>query len=370
MRAAWLVGALALAGAAAALLMRQERADALARQTQAAARPYVSVVSPKSESGAREIRLPATLEGAAAVPIYARSSGYVAAWLQDIGAHVHEGQLLARIDSPELEQQVAEAKAARAQAGAGRVIAQQSRARWERLRAADLSPQQELDERRAAEEQARAMVAASDANLARLNRLAEFQRVVAPFAGVITRRDVEVGQLVGAGAPGDARPLFTLTRTDALRLQVYVPQAYAAGVHEGLHVTVESAEAGGPAVDGLVRRTAGALDPATRTLQVEVDLPNERGALLPGAYVQVRLPAAGAKAQTLPGSTLLFRRQGTVVAVVDAAGRVKLQPVKVGRDLGGRVEVSGIAPGAKVIASPSDSIEDGDAVTVVAPAGA
>jgi len=356
---------LAAAGAGLAVLARQAHAQALARETEAAARPFVSVVSPKTEGGAREIRLPGTLQGAAAVPVYARSNGYVAAWLQDIGTHVRAGQLLARIDSPELEQQVAEAKAARAQAAAALELARRSRERWERLGAQGIAPQQELDERHGAESQAQAALAASDANLARLARLAAFQRVVAPFDGIVTQRNVEVGQLVGSGAPGDARALFTVTRADALRLMVYVPQAYAAGVHVGQHVTVEQAEAGRPPVEGLVQRTAGALDAATRTLQVEVDLPNADGALLPGAYVQVKLPASQAKVATLPGSTLLFRRQGPAVAVVDATGKVTLRPVKLGRDLGGRVEVGGVAAGDRVIASPPDSIDDGDLVTVV-----
>ncbi len=360
--------AIAAATAVAAIVTLAQRAtsaDVLRKESTIAMRQYVTLETPRSEALDGDIRLPATLQGAAESPLYARANGYVAQWTKDIGSHVEKGELLARIDAPEIDQQLAEAVAARRLAAAGFTLASSTSDRWKTLRQQDLVPQQELDEREAAEAQAQATLAASEANVARLRQMVAYERVVAPFAGVVTQRNIEVGELVGPGAPGPARPLFTLTQTSPLRVSIQVPQAAAADISVGTKVAVKAADFGGKTIDSTVIRTAGALDATTRSLQVEIELPNADGKLLPGAYVQVKIPGGAAKVVTLPGSTLLFRPQGPVVAVVDHE-RVRLRPVLVGRDLGSRFELAGVAVSDRVVLNPPDSLADGDVVTVVA----
>ena len=359
------IAAVAAVAAAVTLAQRASYATALKKESTIATRQYVTLETPRNEALDGDIRLPATLQGTAESPLYARANGYVAQWTKDIGAHVEKGELLARIDAPEIDQQLAEAVAASRLAAASLTLARSSSERWKTLRQQDLVPQQELDEREAAEAQAQATLAASEANVARLRQMVAFERVVAPFSGVVTRRNVELGELVGPAAPGAARPLFTLTQTSPLRVSIQVPQAAAADISVGTKVAVKVADFGGRTIDSTVVRTAGALDAATRSLQVEIELPNADGKLLPGAYVQVKIPGGAAKVVTLPGSTLLFRPQGPVVAVVDHE-RVRLQPVVVGRDLGSRFELAGVSIADRVVLNPPDSLADGDIVTAVA----
>jgi len=322
---------------------------------------YVKVATPQTASG-QDVVLPGTLQGWVQAPIAARSSGYVKRWTHDIGSKVQKGELLAEIESPEVDQQLTQAIAARQQAAASLDLAKSTVARWEGLRQRDVVSQQELEERRSGLAQGIANLAQADANVQRLRQLEGFKRVVAPFAGVITKRNVDVGDLIDAGSN---RVLFQLAQTDPLRVYVNVPQAYAQLVKPGQKVQVTQAELRGRAFAGEVARTSASIDAATRTMQVEVALPNRDGVLLPGAYVQVSLPLPSSSTLSVPTNALLFRPEGTRVAVVDAQSRVHLRSVNLGRNLGDSVEVlDGVAPADRLVLNPADSLADGDAVAV------
>ena len=367
------------AGAARTLISRAANAKALEAGTAERARVYVKTTFAQRNTAGQTLALPGTLQGAVQSPIAARSSGYLKRWTKDIGARVEKGDLLAEIEAPEVDQQLTQAVAARQQTAATLALAQSTLARWEGLRTKDVVSQQELDERRSAVAQAQANVAAADANVQRLRQTEGFKRVIAPFAGVITRRNVDVGDLIDAGGAA-GRALFVLTQTEQLRVYVNVPQAYAQLVKAGQPVVVTQNELRGQSFKGEVARTAASIDAATRSMQVEIALPNLAGELLPGAYVQVQLPlplplprAGGADstgALTVPANTLLFRGEGLRVAVLDAQSRVRLRPIKIGRNLGERVEVlDGLTSADAVVLNPSDSLADGDQGSV-APAAA
>jgi RND family efflux transporter MFP subunit len=365
--AALVILLLLAAGGARTLIARAFDARALERSTAQQARPAVTTVNAKAGAAAPTLQLPGTLQGVVESPIYARSSGYLRRWTHDIGSQVAKGELLAEIDAPEIEQQLAHALAARGQAQANLDLARTSAERWESLRQKDVVSQQELDERRGALAQAQANVAAADSDVRRLQETAAFQRVVAPFSGVVTRRNVDVGDLVDSGNGGAGRALFSLAQVDPLRLYVYVPQAYAALIKTGDAVAVSQAEAPGQVYAGRIARSAGAIDTATRTLQVEISLPNPDGKLLPGAFVQVAFKTAPITALTVPANTLLFRGEGPVIATVNSGGQVKLQPVTIGRNLGTSVEIlDGIGSADRLVLNPADSIANGDQVEVAA----
>jgi len=358
--------ALLLAGAAV-LLARSLRAGDLQAATREQARVFVNVVHPRQAGAGEPLDLPGTLRGYTESPIYARASGYVQRWTADLGQRVRKGEVLAELSTPEIDQQLSQARAAADQAQAGFELARSSAQRWEGLRAQEAVSQQDLDEHRSAMEQARANLAAAQANVRRLEDLESFKRIVAPFDGLITRRTIDVGDLIDAGALAAATPLFTIVRTDRLRVYVYVPQADAIRVRPGMPVSVSTPEQPGQHSQGSVVRTAGAIDPGTRTMQVEVEIPNGQSQLLPGAYVKVSVPGPDTSALRIPVNSLLFRAEGLRVAVVDASGRISLHPVKLGRDLGDTVEVvDGISKQDLLALNPPDSLADGDAVTVVA----
>jgi RND family efflux transporter MFP subunit len=353
---------LLVVGGARTIFTRTSNAKALESTTAEQARMYVKVASPKVGGTANTVELPGTLQGAMQSPVASRSAGYVKRLTKDIGARVEKGELLAEIESPEVDQQLSGAIAARNQAAASLELARATLARSEELRNSGMIPMQQLDERRSAEVQARANLAAADANVVRLRDLQGFKRVVAPFAGIITKRTAEVGDLVDAGG---AKPLYVLTQTDPLKIYVDVPQASAALVKVGQKVTITQNESRARAFEGVVARTAGAIDPASRTMQVEVTVPNRDNAILPGAYVQVSLALAAGNGMTIPTNALMFRSDGVRVASVDAAGKVKLLPVKVGRNYGPSVEVvQGISGKERLVMNPSDSLGDGDVVSV------
>jgi RND family efflux transporter MFP subunit len=325
---------------------------------------YVTTAFPKRATAGQTLALPGTLQGYVQAPIAARASGYLKRWHKDIGSRVNKGDLLAEIDSPEIDQQLSQAIAAREQAAASLNLASSTMERWEALRKKDAVSQQELDERRSGAAQMRANLAAADANVERLRQLQGFKRVVAPFAGVITRRNVDVGDLIDAGG-GAGRTLFVLSQTDPLRIYVNVPQTYAQNVKAGQQVTVAQAELHGQTFQGEVARTAGAIDTASRTMQIEVTLPNKGGVLMPGAYVQVQLPLQGASALTVPTNALMIGGEGIRVAMLDADKRVHLRPVKIGRNYGENVEVlDGLTTSDEVVLNPSDSLREGDQVAV------
>jgi RND family efflux transporter MFP subunit len=355
-------------GAGRTLWSRFANAKALEAGTAERAKLYVKTAFPKSGAAGQTLALPGTLQGFVQSPISARASGYVKRWTKDIGSRVEKGELLAELETPEIDQQLSQAMAAREQAASSLALAKSTAQRWEALRQKDAVSQQELEERRSGDIQARANLAAADANVERLRQLEGFKRVVAPFAGVITRRNVDVGDLIDAGGAG--RALFLLSQTDPLRVYVNVPQSYAQLVKPGQEVKVTQAELLGQVFLGKVARTAGAIDTATRTMQIEISLPNRDGVLLPGAYVQVSLPLQVSKALSIPTNALLFRAEGMRVAVIDGEGRARLRPVTVGRNYGESVEVlDGVAVTDQLVLNPPDSLAEGDAVTV-APANA
>ena len=289
-------------------------------------------------------------------------------WLQDIGSSVKQGQLLAEIAAPEIDQELSQAVSSRDQAAASAALAKSTADRWQALRQKDAVTQQDLDERLSAYNQAEANLAAANANVGRLRKLQGFNQVVAPFDGVVTRRNVDVGDLVNAGNGGTGQALFAVAQVDPLRLYVYVPQAYAHQINIGDAVTVTLAERGGEQYRGTVARTARAIDTVTRTMQVEIRVPNPGNSLIAGSYVQVTLPInVDARALVVPTNVLLFRSDGTRIALVDARGRVHLTLVKLGTDFGTTVEVlSGLSDSDHVILNPADSLADGDMVTLPA----
>lgn len=348
-------------GAGRTVFMRLANARILETNAGEHAVQYVKVITAKSGGAGQTLVLPGTLQGYQQAPIAARSSGYLKRWTKDIGSHVEKGELLAEIESPEIDQQLSQAVAARQQMAATLGLAKSTDERWEALRRKDVVSQQELDERRSAVTQGDANLAAAGANVERLRQLQSFSRVTAPFAGVITRRNVDTGDLID----GSGRALFVLTQMDPLRIYVNVPQAYAQLVKPGQKVVVTQSELRGKTFAGEIARTAGSIDAASRTMQVEINLHNGDGALLPGAYVQVSLPLAADKTLVVPTNVLLFRGEGTRVALVDASSRVRLRPVTLGRNLGESIEVlDGIDAKDRLVVNPSDSLAEGDAVAV------
>ncbi|KVO58413.1 efflux RND transporter periplasmic adaptor subunit [Burkholderia stagnalis] len=357
------VGVLLAAGAARTIVSNvtnRNRLDALTAQN---ARQYVNVVHPADAASGGRLSLPGTLRGYVEAPIYARASGYVLRWQADIGAHVKQGQLLAELDTPELNQELAQATAQRQQAQAALALAKTSFERAQQLRQRDAVSQQELDDRQGAYNQGTANLAAADANMRRLTELKGFQRIVAPIDGIVTQRNVDVGDLVSSGNAG--RALFTVVQADRLRLYVQVPQAYAQQVKTGQHVSVAQAELPGQTFDGTITRTSEAIDVTTRSLQIEITLPNPDGRLLPGAYVQATLPMAPAGRLSIPANTLLFRAEGPTVATVDAHGQIRLKPVTVLRTVGQTLEIDGgITPDDRLVVNPSDALANGDQVVI------
>jgi RND family efflux transporter MFP subunit len=332
------------------------------------AKQYVTTTAPKTGSAARQLTLPGTLLGVIQSTVYARSNGYVVRWLKDIGSSVKKGDLLAEISAPEIDQELSQAEATRVQTAASAALAKSTADRWEALRKKDAVTQQDLDERQSAYNQAKANLDAAAANVGRLRKLQGFNEVVAPYDGVITQRNVDVGDLVNAGNGGTGQALFSIAQVDPLRLYVFVPQVYAPQIKVGDEVTVTLAERAGEEYRGTVARTARAIDTATRTMQVEIRVPNAQGLLISGSYVQVILPIdANSQQLVLPTNTLLFRPEGTRVALVDKDGRVHLKSVKLGTDFGESVEVlNGLDASDQVVVNPADSLADGDVVTLAA----
>jgi RND family efflux transporter MFP subunit len=370
-RAKFIVGGIVsalLIGAVIVLIMRSFQASALAASTTLHAKHYVATIMPKANADGQPLTLPGTLLGVIEATVYARSNGYVARWVKDIGSSVKKGELLAEIAAPEIDQELTQAESARAQVAASVSLAKSTSDRWQALRQKDAVTQQDLDERQSAYNQAAANLSAADANVGRLQKLQGFNQVVAPFDGVVTRRNIDVGDLVNAGNGGTGQALFAVAQIDPLRLYVYVPQAYASQIKIGDAVTITLAGRVNEQYQGTVARTARAIDTATRTMQVEIRVPNPTGALIAGSYVQVTLPiGVDAKALVVPTNVLLFRPEGTRVALVDANGRVHLTLVQLGIDFGTSVEVlSGLNVNDRVVQNPPDSLADGDVVVLPA----
>lgn len=364
---ALLIVCVLIIGAAIVIGLRFAKASELADVSKQQAMRYVTVVSPRDAAVDNLLRLPGTLQGAIEAPIYARTNGYVTRWVKDIGDPVKRGDLLALIDTPEVAQQLNEAKATQAQAVTNLQLAKSTFERWDALRKRDAVSQQDLDEKRNTLAVAVAADNSAKATVQRLQDQLGYSRVIAPFDGIVTRRNIDIGTLIDAG--GGSRVLFTMAKSDPLRVHIYVPQGYSTQIKTGDKVGITLTEIPGKIFEGSIARTAGAIDTLTRTLQVVVDLPNPNGELLPGAYVQVAVKAngSGTGALTIPSNALLFRPEGTRVAIVND-GKVHLQPVVIGRELGVDVELaSGVKAQDKLIINPSDSLSEGDAVSVIVP---
>jgi membrane fusion protein, multidrug efflux system len=353
---------LIVAGIGIAVRLSEKRA--LAKETEAMAVPSVAVVHPAVEPPHSELVLPSTLQAYIESPIYARTNGYVGRWYKDIGARVKKGDLLADIETPEVDQELMQARAARDQAEAQLKLAQTSAKRWENLQKMDAVSQQETDERNSSFTQGEANLNAATANVRRLEQLESFKHIYAPFSGVITTRNTDIGALVNAGNTGPNQELFVIAQIDPIRVYVNVPEVDSPSIHPGVHADLEVSELVGQRFAGSVVRTSEAIDPATRTLNTEIDVPNARGILLPGSYAQVHF-ALKEEIQrlTVPANALLFRAEGPRVAVVGADDKVQLRPVMIGRDFGTTTEIlSGIQATDWIVLSPSDSLEDGQVV--------
>ncbi len=327
--------------------------------------PSVMVIHPKAaQRGA--IMLPGRLEAWSDAPVYARTNGYLRRWYADIGDHVRSGQVLAEIDTPDVDQQLGAARAALATADANRSLADITARRWDRLIATHAVSQQEVDQRHGDLAAREAMVSQAQADVGRLQTLTNFKRIIAPFDGVITSRATDIGALIVAG---DARssPLFSVADTSRLRLYVNVPENYATAVQRGLvaHFTVPDQP--GRAFGAELVSTASAVDARSGAMLVQLRFDNGAGLVRPGAYAQVSLatpaPLAGVR---IPATALLFRREGVAVAVVDRGGRAQVRTVQIAQDFGSEVSISaGLSPQDLVIDNPPDDIASGDRVRPV-----
>jgi RND family efflux transporter MFP subunit len=332
---------------------------------QVSAIPVVEVVHPSVGADGQEIALPGNAQAFNDTPIYARTSGYVDHWYVDIGAHVSQGQLLALIQTPELDQQLEQARADLKTAQANLGIAQITATRWQNLVKTNSVSQQETDQAVSDLNAKRALVDSNKANVDRLEQLQAFERVIAPFEGVITARNTDVGDLIQAGDNSAPKELFRLASIRKLRIYIPVPEVYAADVNNGQSVKVTLDAFPNKEFTGTVVRNSNAIDLNSRTLNVEVDVENPTGKLFPGAYafVHLKVPASTGSV-TLPSNALLFRSEGLRAGVVRDS-HVVLTPITIGQDYGGAVEVlSGLTPNDAVIVNPSDSLANGAAVRV------
>ena len=365
------IGMLLLAGGVIALVSRLGERRALAKETESLAVPSVLVIQPKSEPPQEDLVLPSTLQAYIESPIYARTNGYLERWYKDIGSRAQKGELLADIETPEVDQELMQARAVRNQAEAQLNLAKTSAERWDTLRKMDAVAQQETDERSSGYTQAQAALASATANVRRLEQLESFKHIYAPFSGVITKRNTDIGALINAGNSGTNQELFVMAQIDPIRVYVDVPEIDAPAVRTNLKATIELPAFPGRSFSGRVARTADAIDPGTRTLRTEIDVPNRDGQLLPGSYAQAHFGAKVATVRmSVPVNALLFRAEGPRAAVVGSDGKVHLKAVVIGRDYGTDVEIlSGLDPGENIVLNPSDSLEDGQTVHVVKESG-
>jgi len=364
-RAALAALVLVVAAVIVGLLPRLRAREALAAETRELAVPTVAVVSPAPGKPVASPPLPAEVKAWIEAPIYARASGYLKRWLADLGARVEAGQLLAEIETPELDQELERARHQLAEVEAALALSQSTSERYtELLKTASVS-EQETAEKQADFALKTAAVKAARANVRRLEEMQGFARVTAPFAGVVAARSVDVGDLVTAGS---GKELFRLSQTDKLRVYARVPQAQALSVAPGQPAELLIPEKPGQVFTATVARTAGAISPDSRTLLTELEVDNSRGEILAGSFGQVRfVEAKRTPTLTLPGNTLLFRAEGPQVGLVLAEGKVELRKVKLGRDFGATVEIlGGVSPADRVILNPSDSLTSGAVVRAAA----
>jgi RND family efflux transporter MFP subunit len=337
----------------------------LEQRTEQAAIPTVDVLFPREGAPTQEIVLPGNTQAFSDSPIYARTSGYLRRWYFDIGAHVQKGQLLAEIETPEVDQQLLQARADLDTAHANLNIAKITASRWQDLVSTGSVSQQETDQAVSNLSAVKAAVESSSANVRRLEQLQSFEKIYAPFDGIITARNTDIGALIDAGANTQPRELFHMAAIRTLRLYVAVPEVYSRAARPGASATLTLDEFPGQTFHGTLVRNANSIDLASRTLLVEVDVDNPTGQLLPGAYVFVHLKLPDqTRSVTIPSNTLIFRKEGLEVGLV-RNGKAELVPVKISRDYGNSVEiVSGLQPTDAVIVDPSDSLVAGMPVRV------
>jgi multidrug efflux system membrane fusion protein len=354
--------------AAGALTLGARRAEfhALERETEGQAIPTVAVIHPSAGAADDDLVLPSTLQAYIESPIYARTNGYLKKWYVDIGGRVAAGTPLAELDTPEIDQELAQARANRDQIAATLDLAKSTADRYAALRTTDAVSQQEVDQTKSQFTQAQANLAAANANVQRLEQLEAFKHIDAPFAGIVTRRNVDVGTLVNAGNGGALQELFNVAQTDPMRVYVQVPEGAAAAIHAGLPASLDLTQFPGERFSGAVVRTSGSIDPQTRTLQTEVDVPNHQGRLLPGGYAQIHLKVSGASTHLqVPVNALLFRAEGLRAVVVDDNHRVHLRRITIGRDFGTSLEVlEGLSATDWIVINPPDSLDDNQDVRV------
>ncbi len=343
---------------------------ALAATADADALPTVEVVRPERSRSGGDLTLPGNVQAYNSAQIYARTNGYVRRWLVDIGERVRAGQTLAIIDAPEVDQQVAAARADYQTALANQMLAASTAKRWAALLAKDAVSQQEADEKSGDLAAKSAVANAAAANVRRLRATQGFEQLKAPFAGTVTSRSAEIGALVTSGNAA-AQPLFTISDVRRMRVYVRVPQTYSAQVRPGMHAALTVPEYPGRSFDAALMRTAEAVEAASGTVLVELAADGGGGALKPGAYAQVTFPLPAATgAYRVPSSALITRENGTQLAIVDGRGRVALRSVRIARDDGATIEIAaGLGGGERVIDTPPDALENGDRVRMeMAPA--
>jgi RND family efflux transporter MFP subunit len=342
--------------------------DALRKETAEAAVPTVITTAPSRTALGEELVLPGTVQAYTEAPIYARTSGYLKEWRVDIGSFVNKGDVMAEIDSPEVDQQYSQAQADLATARANEALAGSTNVRWQGLLGTESVSKQDADEKAGDAAAKKAAADSAAANVSRLRELESFKRVVAPFTGVITARNTDIGALINAGQ-STGTELFRMADTHKLRIYVQVPETYAAVTSPGLEAELRFAERPHQSFAAKTVRTSNALDPTLRTLQVELELDNANHAVFPGAYAEVhfKLPASS-ETLRLPANTVLFRAEGLQVATIDGQRRVKLKSIVQGRDFGNTIEVlSGLEPNDTVILNPPDSLIDGVVVRIAPP---
>jgi RND family efflux transporter MFP subunit len=361
------VALLLLAAIVYGILSRATAEHSLTQATNASAVQIVNVTHPTIRGTASEIALPGNTQAYNDTPIYARTSGYLKQWFVDIGAHVSKGQLMAIIETPEIDEQLQVSQANLKSAEADLGLANTTSARYQSLLKSDSVSKQETDVAIGGAAAKQAAVDAAQANVRRLQQLQSFERVYAPFAGVVTVRNTDIGALIDAGSATGAAPkeLFRIASVNQLRVFVAVPETYAPAIRNGDTATLTLDEYPNEQFTGKVTRNSSAIDPASRTLNVEVDVDNSTGKLLPGAYVFVhfKLPQ-DVRMLSIPANALLFRAEGLRVALV-RNGRVHLQPITIGKDNGNSLEIAtGLTADDSMILDPSDSITEGQQVTV------
>jgi multidrug efflux system membrane fusion protein len=361
------LGVVALIIVVWAVLSAHHASAKLKDSTEAQAVVTVATTKPQGQSGLTELILPGNIQANYEAPIYARTSGYLKRWLVDIGTQVKAGQLLGEIESPEVDSQLRQAQADLATAEANQKIAGLTAERWRNLRSSDSVSKQEADEKISLAASGDAQMQAARANVQRLHELSGFEKITAPFDGVVTARNTDVGQLISAGI-NTGPELFRVADMRRLRLYVRVPQTYAAAMQPGLTAELQFPDRPGKTYTAKLDSTSSAIDQASRTLLAQLSIDNKNGELLPGAYVEVHFklpPGVAGESFKLPANVLLFRSDGLHVATVDANQHVVMKPVTIGRDYGSDIEITqGLEADDNVILSPPDSLTDGAVIRV------